>query len=86
MQVLFILEEYDKLSQDQININLFQSNNLLAWKTPNLTNSPKFILVTRSELFEYEDHLRWINDENKEYDYKNYWNVRILPFENEQRK
>ncbi|CAD8076630.1 unnamed protein product [Paramecium sonneborni] len=80
MQMLFIFEEYDKLSQDQIEINLFKSNNLNQWKTPSLQKSPKYIIATRSELFKYSNHLRWIDNNEVDYNFQNYWNVKILPF------
>ncbi|CAD8054351.1 unnamed protein product [Paramecium sonneborni] len=85
MQMLFIFEEYDKLSQHQIEINLFKSNNLYQWKTPSLQKSPKYIIATRSELFKYSNHLRWIDNQEIDYNFQNYWNVKILPFSIEQK-
>ncbi|CAD8136269.1 unnamed protein product [Paramecium octaurelia] len=85
MQMLFIFEEYDKLSQDQIGINLFKSNNLNQWKTPQLQKSPKYIIATRSELFKYANHLRWIDSNEVDYNYQNYWNLKIMPFNLDQK-
>ncbi|CAD8135320.1 unnamed protein product [Paramecium octaurelia] len=84
MQMLFIFQGYDKLNQNQKSINFLKSNNLISWNTPCLQNTPKYILVTRSEQFKNPNHLRWIDQNEENYQIKNYWNLKILPFDTDQ--
>ncbi|CAD8046055.1 unnamed protein product [Paramecium sonneborni] len=84
MQMLFIFQGYDKLSQNLKTTNFLKSNNLIQWNTPCLQNTPKYIIVTRSEQFKNHNHLRWIDQNQTNYMIKNYWNLKILPFDSDQ--
>ncbi|CAK78758.1 unnamed protein product (macronuclear) [Paramecium tetraurelia] len=84
MQMLFIFQGYDKLNQNQKSINFLKSNNLIQWNTPCLQNTPKYIVVSRSEQFKNPNHLRWIDQNEENYKIKNYWNLKILPFDTDQ--
>ncbi|CAD8047127.1 unnamed protein product [Paramecium sonneborni] len=84
MQMLFIFQGYDKLGQNLKPINFLKSNNLIQWNTPCLPNTPKYIIVTRSEQFKNINHLRWIDQNEINYMTKNYWNLKILPFDSDQ--
>ncbi|CAD8044106.1 unnamed protein product [Paramecium primaurelia] len=84
MQMLFIFQGYDKLNQNQKCINFLKSNNLIQWNTPCLQNTPKYIIVTRSEQFKNPNHLRWIDQNELNYKIKNYWNLKIIPFDFDQ--
>ncbi|KAM3133641.1 hypothetical protein pb186bvf_014328 [Paramecium bursaria] len=83
IQLIFIFDSYDELSNQYQGVNLIRSNKLNQWKPKNDRSNPKVITTSRTEAFTKQQYRSWFWESN-ELGYQSMVELRLMPFKNSQ--